>query len=240
VLPHGRRKTLHLLAGCRPRRDGLAVTVVVGVHLGGREAERSLGERCVQRRLHGVDIVRRGGSSDGTLTHDQPPQRGMAHEKPGVHRDAAIEASQPVSERAPVPGHAGPQRGQRHALDPRHHPRDVVDVLGRHRRQRKAAVATEHGRHAVQGRRAGIGIPEELGVVVSVQVDEAGGHDKPGGVDDLGGVRAVQVPRHRGDLPVLDTDVGFAAGQVTAVDQGAAGDDGVECGGHVFGASVLV
>ena len=90
----------------------------------------------------------------------------------------------------PVPGQARLQRGQRHALDPRHHPRDVVDVLRRHGRQGEAAVAAEHGGHAVQRRRAGVGVPEELGVVVGVQVDEAGGDQHAGGVDHRVGRRA--------------------------------------------------
>ena len=78
---HGGGQALHLLAGRRPRRDGLAVAVVVGVHLRGREAERPLRQRGVQRSLHGVDVVRRGGTADGALAHDEPAQRRVADEE---------------------------------------------------------------------------------------------------------------------------------------------------------------
>ena len=111
--------------------------------------------------------------------------------KPGVHGDAAVEAADPVAEGAPVPGQPGLQRGQGHALDPRHHPRDVVDVLRRHGRQREAAVAAEHRGHAVQRGRAGVGVPEELRVVVRVQVDEARRDQHAGGVDHGVGAGAV-------------------------------------------------
>ncbi len=120
-----------------------------------------------------VHVTGVGRAPDGALAHDEAAQRRVPDEEAGVHGDAAVEPADPFAEGAPVPGQAGPQRGERHALDPRHHPRDVVDVLRRHGRQREAAVAAEHRGHAVQRRRAGVGVPEELRVVVGVQVDEA-------------------------------------------------------------------
>ncbi len=68
-------------------------------------------------------------------------------------------------------------------FDARHHPLDVVDVVGTERRDREAAVAADHGRHAVQRRRRQTGIPQHLGVVVRVHVDEARRDHEPGGVD---------------------------------------------------------
>ena len=174
VLAHGGGQALHLLPGRRPRGDGLAVAVVVRVDLRGREAERAL----LAAPRAAPPPWRPGPRAsavppDGALAHDEAAQRRVADEEAGVHGDAPVEAADPVAEGAPVPGQAGAQRGQRHALDPRHHPRDVVDVLGRHGRQREAAVAAEHRGHAVQRGRAGVGVPEQLRVVVGVQVDEA-------------------------------------------------------------------
>ena len=63
---------------------------------------------------------------DGTLAHDEAAQRRVPDEEAGVDRDAAVEAAEPVAEGAPVPGQPGLQRGERHALDPGHHPADVV------------------------------------------------------------------------------------------------------------------
>ena len=130
---------------------GLAVAVVVRVDLGGGEAERTLVERGVQRRLHGDHVLGVGRAPDRALAHDEAAQRRVADQEAGVHRDPAVEAAQPLAERAPVPGQAGPQRGQGHALDPRHHPRDVVGVLGR----RAAPARTRSCHRAPWSRRAG-------------------------------------------------------------------------------------
>ena len=59
VLAHGGGQALHLLPGRGARGHGLAVAVVVRVHLRGGEAERALLERGVQGRLHGVDVPAR-------------------------------------------------------------------------------------------------------------------------------------------------------------------------------------
>ena len=79
--------------------------------------------------------------------------------------------------RPPVPRHALGERGERHALDPGQHAHEVVAVLGPERRDREAAVAADHGRHAVQRRRRQRRVPEHLRVVVRVDVDEAGRDD---------------------------------------------------------------
>ena len=61
---------------------------------------------------------------------------------------------------------------------------------------REAAVATDHRRDPVQGRRAEGRIPERLGVVVGVHVDEPWRHDQ---------VRGVHGPPGRlGDVANLD------------------------------------
>ena len=59
-------------------------------------------------------------------------------------------------------------------------------------------------------RRRGVGIPEQLGVVVGVGVDEAGRDDEAGGVDDVGvGPDAVVVDvADDGDAAVDDAEVG--------------------------------
>ncbi len=180
----------------------------------------------MQRRLHGDSrSTALAAPPDGALAHDQPAQRRVADQEAGVHGDAAVEVAEPLAERGPVPWQPGPQRGERHALDPRHHPRDVVGVLGRQGRQREAAVAAEHGRHAVQRRGAGVGVPEELGVVVGVQVDEAGGDEHAAGVDHAGAVGPGGGVGTDGRHPLaLDHDVGPDRRRPGAVDDRAAAD----------------
>jgi hypothetical protein len=71
-------------------------------------------------------------------------------------------------------------------------------MLGTERGQREAAVAREHGRHAVPDGRGAELVPEGLGVIVRVEVDDPGRHEEPIGIDGLRG--------GAGDLADLDDD----------------------------------
>ena len=60
---------------------------------------------------------------------------------------------------------------------------EVLGVLFSGGRQREAAVTTDHGGHPVKWRGARRRVPEELGVIVRVEVYEAGHDDETVGVD---------------------------------------------------------
>ena len=103
-----------------------------------------------------------GRLADRGVAHHHAPHGRVAHEEPGVDRQVAVEPVQPLTEAAPVPRRAGLERVERHALDPRHHPHDVVDVA------RAPSGAMEnpqlppmHGRDAVQRRRADRRVPQQ-------------------------------------------------------------------------------
>ena len=64
------------------------------------------------------------------------------------------------------------ERLHRDRLDPREQAGQEVLVTGFDRREREAAVAAHHRGHAVQRRWRQCLIPEDLRVVVRVQVDE--------------------------------------------------------------------
>src|SRR5262245_57065017 len=72
-----------------------------------------------------------------------------------------------------------------------------------------------------------VGVPMELGVVVGVQVNEAGRDNLPRGVEDLGGVTAVEPP-DLGNLAVLDADVGFVPWHPRPIDDRAALNNRIE------------
>ncbi len=128
--------------------------------------------------------------------------------------------------RAPVPRHAFGECGERHAFDAGQHPHQVVAVLGSERRDREAAVAADHGRDAVQRRRRQRRVPEHLGVVVRVDVDESGRDDLAVGVDRAR--RLLVDVADRRDPAVADSDVGDPAGRTRAVDDRSIADDHVE------------
>ena len=63
---------------------------------------------------------------------------------------------------------------------------------------------------------------------MGVDVDEAGGHDEPVGVDDAR--RALGDPAHRHDPAVSDPEIGLPGGCAGPVDDGTAPDDEIEHG----------
>ena len=152
----------------------------------------------------------------------------MAHEEPGVHRQAAVDAVEVLAEGAPVVRHGREQRLERHPLDARQHARDVVDLARLDRREREAAVAADDRGDAVQRRRGGGRIPEHLGVVVRVDVDEARRDDEAVGVD--GARRGLVDLADRDDAPVAYADVSTAACRSGAVDDAATADEQVQHG----------
>src|SRR6185503_11961141 len=96
----------------------------------------------------------------------------------------------------------------------------------------ETAIADHHRGDAVPRRQRAVRIPEELRVVVRVQVDEARRHDQAAGVDHLVGIVGAQLA-DLGDHPVLDAKVALEARQPAAVDDHAAADHAVEAG-HDF------
>ena len=209
-------------------RDRLAVAVGVRERQGGREAEAAGRERVVQQRGDRVELVGRRRVADAVGPHHVAAQRAVADHEADVERDVPVERAEIVGERPPAPRHAGLERGQRHALDLRHHAAQVVGVRGGERREREAAVAGDHARDAVQVRGARRRVPEQLRVVVGVRVDDAGRDDEPAGVDRLGGLLGHVAERD--DPAVTDADVGAPAGRARPVDDGAAPDHAVEHG----------
>ncbi len=161
------------------------------------------------------------------VAHHDMPDRGVTAEEAGIHRDPPLlDTIEVVAEALPVPRHALLQRGQRDAFDPRHQPRQVVDVFVAAGREREAAVAAEHRRDTMQRRRAGSRIPEQLGVVVRVQVDESGRDDEAIGVDRAR--RRIVDVADLDNAAVANRDVGPARLRTGAVDDGAVPDDDVD------------
>ena len=88
-------------------------------------------------------------------------------------------------ERLPGPGHAGALGGGGDVLDGLERAHQDVLIRGVAGREGEAAVAHDHGGHAVIGGRGAVGVPGDLGVEVGVAVDEAGRDDQAVGVDLL-------------------------------------------------------
>jgi len=100
------------------------------------------------------------------------------------------------------------------------HAHEGEPVVGTAGREGEATIAGHDGRDAVPGRARGQRIPGELGVVVRMRIDEAGGDHVPARVDFL--VPRPGHPAHFGDPAVQQRHVAGARGRSRAIDNGPA------------------
>jgi hypothetical protein len=182
-------------------------------HALGRPAAGAGVHRLVQQAFDlGVLLSRRQLAGFGRLeAHDPDQQRRDRHVGQDIHRlRCSFDAVQELRKGHPVPRHAGLHGGKRDCLDARHGEHGALAFGRPHRREAEAAVADHNRGDAVPARERAIGIPEQLGVVVGMQVDEARRHDQAAGVDDMVGVGGADVA-DLGDAAILDADVGADA-----------------------------
>ena len=224
------------------------VSVTIGraveVGLGGvltealdREAAQAGVHALVQQALHLLALLRRGRAGLGRLeAHHVGHQRRGRHVLDDVHAQRrALEGVEVLRDRLPVPDHALLHRLVGDGLGAGHGQHRALTELGLDRREAEAAVAQHQRRHAVPARGRAVGVPADLGVVVGVQVDEAGRHDQAVGVDGAVG-RALGPAADLGDAAVLDPQVAPEPGHPRAVDDRAALDVDVVAGhGSPFG-----
>ena len=226
VVPNGPGQGEQLGVTGSPRRHRLAVAVGVGLAERRRHAQGAGGHGVVGQGDHGRDVACGRRLADRGPAHGQAPDGGVADEKAGVDCHPSVELVEPLAEGAPVPARAALQGGQGHAFDPRHHAHHVVGALVVEGCDREAAVAAEHGGDTVQRRRARGRVPEQLGVIVGVDVDEPRRDDQPGHVDAPGGRL---VGRADGDdAAVADSHVAPAGRRAGPVDDVSAHEQQVE------------
>ncbi len=123
---------------------------------------------------------------------------------------------------APFFAHACLQRGDAHALDLLERADDEVAMRPPRRRDAEAAIAHHHRGDAVPGRDAEHAVPQDLRVVMRVDVDEARRDDAALGVDRLACLVRRVAQRHH--LAAGDADIALEARLPGAVDDAAAGD----------------
>src|ERR1019366_1106250 len=139
-----------------------------------------------------------------------------------------------LGETLPGPVEAFVQAGTGQVLHAFHQCHDLVLGVLADRGEADAAIAHDDGGDAVPRRRREARVPHRLAVVMRVEVDEAGRDGHAAGVD-LIGAGAGDGSSHgadRGDLAVLDGDVGDERGAAIAVHHGSAADDDIVFAGH--------
>ena len=140
-------------------------------------------------------------------SQDPDEKRRDRHVRKHVHRLwLPVDAVEELGIAHPVPGEPLLHRLVGDRLDPRHGEHGALPHVGTHRCEAEAAVADDHRGDAVPAGERQIRVPEELRVVVGVEIDEAGGDDHAARVDDPRTIRGGDPPDVR-DAAGPDADV---------------------------------
>ena len=174
-LARGAEQRVDLVARGETARDRLAVDATVGEREAGRESGRARSERFANEPTHLLDLVGRRGALVRRVAHDEEPQGGMTDVGGEIEaRAAAADRVEIFGEGLEIPDDARGQGRGVHVLDVLERVHDHVVMLRPGGRDREAAVARDHRGHTLVRRRPQCRIPEHLGVVVRVDVDETG------------------------------------------------------------------
>ena len=161
---------------------------------------------------------------------EERPDRDVGQEVDGLRR--VLDRIEELGEGHPVPGHPLLHRREGDGLDPGHRQHRPLALLGTHRSEAEAAVADDRGGDPVPPGQGAVRVPEDLGVVVGVEVDEARGDVETLRVDDLPRLARRNSP-DLGDEPVPDPDVRTIPRHPGPVEHGPAANDPIK-GRHVF------
>ena len=227
VLPAlGRQRDEFAMVG-QVGRGRPAVAVHLSGDVGGGESEATGGERRPQDGPHRFDLGGTGLVGRSGRAHDGPPDGRVAdHESDVQGQWLGFHHVEQLGERLPLVGDAGQEGFHRYGFDPGQEAGQELTISRCGRGQGETAVATHRGGDAVQRRGAQGRIPEQLRVVVGVQVDEARRHHQA--VSLNGHVRLVV---HRADLddaPIDNAHVPLRAGSAAAVDHVTAVNQKIE------------
>ena len=180
----GAHQRLGLLLRCRHRRHRPSTVGGVEVRPVGREPDRAGTDRLGDDRLHLLDLVVGGFALVALGAHRPEPHRSVPDVRAEVDPDAARADPLPVRRVVlPCPVDADRQRLRRHVLDEvqRAHHRVARRLTAR--RERQAAVPGDDAGDPLQARRREPRVPEDLRVVVRVEIDEPRGDQRSVGVE---------------------------------------------------------
>ncbi len=219
---------LGLLLGGRHGRHRTAPVPQMEPRPVGREPQRPAPDRLGDDGLHLVDLLLGGRSLVGLVAHDEEPDSRVPHIATEVDQDtAALDRSEILGIRLEIPGDAGLEGGQAHVLHLVQRPQERSTTLRTGRRQAVPTVPGDHPGHALPTRGSQVSIPQDLRVIVRVDVDESGS-DQP--------ARGVDLPSSRyavtdfDDPAVGNADIGDVGGPPRPVDHGASPDTQCEHG----------
>ncbi len=211
----GRRQARRRSPVCRPVRHGPR----------GREAEGARLDGLRGQPPHLPDLPGRGPRFvvRSPVAHHVPSQRRVGDLRRDVDRvRRRLQGVEVLGEGLPLPPDALVQRGAGDVLHALHERDQPLPLVRPDRGKAHAAVAHHHGRDTLPRRRRDQRVPGGLPVVVRVDVDPAGRHQEPVGVELV--PAGCRQRADLGDAPVVDGHVGAAQGGPRAVGHGPAPD----------------
>ena len=225
ALAEHRRQRVEL--GRRCPSAGHRAVGLVDVDEAGAQAHGAGVEAHPQQVGHGTDLVGGGRPHLGLGAHHVHAQHRVADQRRHVQRDVLGQRVEPAAEPfTPAPVDPGVERSCGHLLDQAEHAAEGIALIDPQRRQRQRAVTGHHSGDAVLDGGECVRVEAQLGVVVSVWVDEPRGDDAAGGVEHP--VRVAGTPAD-GDHPAAaNRHVAVPAGQPRAIDDQPVTDDEIE------------
>src|SRR5262249_48587949 len=196
-------------------RDVATLRVIVALFARHREAERASFHAVAHDILHGLDLVIGGTRLLALFAHHVMPHGGMADQIADIDAETLVEMVHVLASRLPIEVHRA-KYVHRDRFDVREEFGEPLLGAFAHRRQRQGAIAEDHGGGAMLWREGAERVPGDLGVVMAVVVDKAGGDGTALGVDRAA-CRSAQFADFD-DLAVLDADIASKSRHPRAVD----------------------
>ena len=196
----------------------------------GGEAARPGPERLLGERRHQAHILLvRRLVGDAALAHGVGAERAMRQLGRDIHRARApVERVQIFGKGLPLPGQPLGQRRARNVLHALHHADQPVMRVRARRGEADAAIAHRHRGDAMPAGGRELAVPDRLAVIMGVDVDEAGRHQRAGGVDLAPGGAGLAADRQNAAVP--DRDVAGESGAARAVEHPPAANGEVKHG----------
>ncbi len=224
-LANGHEQGVDLVALGEAAGDRLAVDAAVRVREARREPRCAHIDRFAHELAHALNLVGCGGALVRRVTQHVEPQRRMADVSREVERGPeSADSCQVLRERLEVPRDARVEGSGIHVLDVLERAHDRVALLRASRSDREPAVAGDDGRDPLVRRGAERRVPEDLRVVVGVDIDEA---RCDGATRCVEHADALEVRADLGDHTVRDSNVGHPSRSAGPVEHRSSADHDV-------------
>ena len=222
---HGPGKGKYLFDVAYPARHQPPIVGDMGRRAQRREPDSAGLHRFAYDSAHSFDFFVGGGTFRRRFAHDIHAQRRMSEQDTDIDRYAGrVDSVEIFRERLEwsIRAEAFVQGVDAHAFHFFQRADDKVAMFGARRRYPETAIADDRRRNAVPGRDGQFTVPNDLCVVVGVDVDKTRRYDGARGIDRFRGI--VRRIAECDDVAAGYADIAFVAVLSAAVDDRSADD----------------